>query len=127
MSVLTNYLYGHINKSVPKFIGLFTLFLLIHTQYCRGQKSSGKNDDNVVSITVVGQGKTIDEARANALRSAVEQAFGAFISSNTKIINDSIVKDEFSSISAGNILGYEELHQSQLSDLSFVLTLKTTV
>ena len=38
------------------------------------------NTDKTVTLTVSGTGKTLEEARLNALRSAIEQAFGAFIS-----------------------------------------------
>lgn len=37
-------------------------------------------DDKTVTLTVSGSGKTIETARLNALRSAIEQAFGTFIS-----------------------------------------------
>ena len=60
-------------------------------------------EDNSATLTVSGQGKTQDEAKQNALRSAIEQAFGAFISSNTEILNDELVKDEIVSVSNGNI------------------------
>ena len=35
-------------------------------------------DDKTVTLVVSGQGKTQDEAKQNALRSAIEQAFGGF-------------------------------------------------
>ncbi len=43
-------------------------------------------EDNSATLTVSGQGQTQDEAKQNAFRSAIEQAFGAFISSNTEIL-----------------------------------------
>ncbi|MBQ1281361.1 MAG: hypothetical protein IIY16_03855, partial [Oscillospiraceae bacterium] len=54
-------------------------------------------------------GATKEEATANALRSAIEQAFGTFVSANTQILNDDIVKDEIATISSGNIQEYSEL------------------
>ena len=62
-----------------------------------------------VKLTVSGQGTTKEEATANALRSAIEQSFGVFVSANTQILNDEVVKDEIATISSGNIKGYEEL------------------
>ena len=56
-----------------------------------------------VTLVVTGEGATKEEATNNALRSAVEQAFGVFVSANTEILNDEIVKDEIASISSGNI------------------------
>lgn len=50
--------------------------------------------DEVVTLTVNGQGQTKEQATTNALRSAIEQTFGVFVSSNTQILNDDLVKDE---------------------------------
>ena len=41
-------------------------------------------EERMVSLTVSGQGKTLEEAKHSALRNAIEQAFGAFISSKTE-------------------------------------------
>ena len=65
--------------------------------------------DNTIRLTVSGEGATKEEATANALRSAIEQAFGTFVSANTQIMNDDIVKDEIATISSGNIQEYSEL------------------
>ena len=83
--------------------------------------------DKTVTLIVTGQGKTIDEAKSNALRSAIEQAFGAFISSNTTILNDRLVKDEIVSVANGNIQKYDVLNETPLTDGSYVTTLKATV
>ena len=56
--------------------------------------STNANSENEVTLTVSGNGKTLEEAKNNALRSAIEQAFGAYISSKTEILNDNLVKDE---------------------------------
>jgi hypothetical protein len=85
------------------------------------------SNDKTVTITVTGQGKTIDEAKTNALRSAIEQAFGAFISSNTTILNDNLVKDEIVSVTNGNIQKYDVLNETPMTDGSYVTTLKATV
>ncbi len=85
------------------------------------------SNDKIVTITVTGQGKTIDEAKTNALRSAIEQAFGAFISSNTTILNDSLVKDEIVSVTNGNIQKYDVLNEIALPNGSYLITLKAIV
>ena len=59
-----------------------------------------------VSLVVMGQGSTHDAAVTSALRSAIEQSFGAFISSQTRIQNDVLVSDEIVAISSGNIKKY---------------------
>ena len=62
-----------------------------------------------VTLVVSGEGATKEEATANALRSAIEQSFGAFVSANTQILNDEIVKDEIATVASGNIKEYQEL------------------
>lgn len=86
-----------------------------------------ENKDKTVSITVSGSGKTIDEAKQNALRSAIEQAFGAFISTKTEIFNDQLIVDQMSSVSSGNIQSYEILNQSQFLEGTWGVTLKALV
>ena len=61
--------------------------------------------DNTIRLTVSGEGATKKEATANALRSAIEQAFGTFVSSNIQILNDDIVKDEKLTKSISNKIG----------------------
>lgn len=84
-------------------------------------------EDKTITLTVSGSGKTLEEAKTNALRSAIEQAFGAFISSKTEILNDQVVADQMASVSSGNIKSYEVLNESQLPDGSWGVTLKTIV
>ena len=62
-----------------------------------------------VKLTVSGQGATKEEATANALRSAIEQAYGVFVSANTQILNDEVVKEKIATIASGNIKEYKEL------------------
>jgi hypothetical protein len=85
------------------------------------------SDDKTVTLTVSGTGKTLEEARLNALRSAIEQAFGAFISSKTEILNDNLIKDEIISVSNGNIEKYNIISQLELPNHGFSIILNTTV
>ena len=71
-------------------------------------------------------GQTIDEAKNNALRSAIEQSYGAFISSKTEILNDNI-KDEIVSITNGNIHNYKIISQVKIPDGGYAVTLEATV
>ena len=84
-------------------------------------------ENKTVTLVVTGQGKTQDEAKQNALRGAIEQAFGTFISSKTEILNDDLVKDEIVSVANGNIQKFEIISEVQLSDKTFSLTLNATV
>jgi hypothetical protein len=84
-------------------------------------------DDKTVTLVVSGQGKTQDEARQKALRSAIEQAFGTFISSKTEILNDNLVKDEIVSVANGNIQKFEVLSEVKIPDGGYATTLKAIV
>ena len=83
--------------------------------------------DKTITITVSGSGKSQEEAKQSALRSAIEQAFGAFISSKTEILNDKVVADQIVSVSNGNIQSYSVLNESQLPDSTWGVTLKASV
>lgn len=84
-------------------------------------------DDKTVTLVVSGQGKTQDEARQNALRSAIELAFGTFISSKTEILNDSLVRDEIVSVANGNIQKFKIISDVQIPNGDYVTSLKATV
>lgn len=84
-------------------------------------------EDKTVTLTVSGTGKTLEEAKLNALRSAIEQAFGAFISSKTEILNDNLIKDEIVSVTNGNIQKYDVVTEVTLPKGSFAITLNATV
>ena len=86
-----------------------------------------ENTDKAVTITVSGSGKTQDEAKQSALRSAIEQAFGAFISSKTEILNDQVISDQITSVASGNIQSFDILNASQLPDGTWGVTLKALV
>lgn len=77
-----------------------------------GKKKEKKFKGDVgttISLVTTGSGDTKDEATKNALRNALEQTYGAFVSSNSQVVNDELVRDEIVSISTGNIVSYEEL------------------
>jgi len=85
------------------------------------------SDDKTVTLTVSGTGKTLEEAKLNALRSAIEQAFGAFISSKTEILNDNLIKDEIVSVASGNIMKYDVISQIEIPANGFAINLSATV
>jgi len=80
-----------------------------------------------VTLTVSGDGATKTEATQLALRSAIEQAFGVFVSANTQILNDELVKDEIATVSSGNIKKYEEIASAILPNGNTTVTLKAVV
>lgn len=82
---------------------------------------------DIVSLTVSSDGITKEDAIKKALRNAIEQAFGTFVSAKTAILNDELVKDEIITISKGNIISYEELFSVIMPDGRYFVTIKTNV
>lgn len=82
---------------------------------------------NEVSLVVSGEGQDKEEATLKALRSAIEQAYGTFVSANTTILNDQLVADEIVSLSSGNIQKYEYVSEAKMPDGSTYVTLSATV
>ena len=80
-----------------------------------------------VTLVVNGEGKTKEDATANALRSAIKQSYGVFVSANTQILNDKIVKDEIATIASGNIQEYKELGCVTMPDGRKSISLSATV
>lgn len=117
---------------------IFLLALLIGLPICSVQsiarnsvavpateEQSNVNDE----VTLVASGKATDSEKATtiALRSAIEQAYGTFVSANTTILNDDLVKDEIVTISNGNIKSYEVLSDVKCEDGQDMVTVKATV
>ncbi len=103
-----------------KYILLFAFITALNLMY-------SQTTENIVTLTTSGTGKTIEEAKNNALRSAIEQAFGAFISSKTEILNDEIVKDEVVTLSNGSIQSFVVLSEAKTSNELFIISIKSIV
>lgn len=82
---------------------------------------------NEVNLVVSGEGKNKEEATFKALRSAIEQAYGTFVSANTTVLNDKLVADEIVSLSSGNIKKYEYVSENKMPDGNTFVTLSATV
>lgn len=80
-----------------------------------------------VSLVVTGSGESKEIAVQAALRSAVEQAYGVFVSSNTTILNDELTKDEIATVSSGNIKSYQEIDSQLLEGSSWVVSVRAIV
>ncbi len=78
-------------------------------------KAPAKENDDI-EIVCLGSGSNHTDAVKMALRSAIEQAYGTFVSSNTKLLNDKLVADEIVSISSGNIKHYDILSEAQVGN-----------
>lgn len=108
-------------KSTSKLI-LMTVVLIFLQQIVIAQDTN-----KTISLVVNGQGKTQEEAKQNALRNAIEQAFGAFVSSKTEILNENLINDEIVSVANGNIQNYTVLDENTLPDGTKTIILKANV
>ena len=82
---------------------------------------------NEVTLTTIGTGSNEEQATLQALRSAIEQSFGTFVSANTTILNDRLVQDEIVSVSNGNVKEYQKLAVATLSNGQVSVSAKVTV
>lgn len=87
---------------------------------------SAQNTDDV-TLVVSASGETEELAVKNALRDAIEQTYGTFVSSNTSILNDELVKDEVVTISTGNIKEYSKISSIENNNGGVTVTLNVTV
>ena len=90
--------YSRVNLWVLLFIGSPIMVI--------GQTASG-----VVVIRDQGVGNSYQEALGMALTNGLTQSFGAYITSETIIEGDDVVKDEISRLTQGNILDYEVISE----------------
>lgn len=105
---------------MKKYTLLALCFVFFGSQFAQ-------TSEKTVLLTVSGQGSSLDNARQSALRTAIEQAFGTFISAKTEILNDEMVSDQITSVSAGNIQSFEILNEAQLPNNNWAVTLKALV
>ena len=61
-----------------------------------------------------GYGKNPDEALTQALRNAVEEAVGTYMTSTTRIENDDIIEDKILSLSRGFIKDFKKLSEMKV-------------
>lgn len=102
---------------IKKYLFWIVLFMTSWTAWAQ----------NDVSLVVSGEGKDKNEATFNALRSAIEQVCGTFISTNTTILDDRLVSDEVVSLSSGNIKNFEYVTESMLPNGNTLVTLQAVV
>lgn len=97
------------------------------SSYSTSQKQNVASSNDEVTLVVSADGATKEEATKVALRSAIEQAYGTFVSANTTILNDELVKDEIVTVSQGNIKSYSEIASERTPDGKNFVTLRATV
>tara|TARA_B100000780_G_C21121575_1_gene454361 strand:- start:2191 stop:3831 length:1641 start_codon:yes stop_codon:yes gene_type:complete len=84
-----------------------------------------QNPDEI-QLQTNGYGANENEAIMDALKMAVENAYGVFINTSTTIINDQLIEDEIKSLGKGNIIDYTIISQSKINN-TYSVNLKSTV
>ncbi len=92
-----------------------------------GKANFDSKSPSDIILTVSSSGKDKESAIQSALRNSIEQAFGAFISTKTELLNDKIILDGITSISSGNIKQYSIIEESILPNGIYTITLKVLV
>lgn len=105
-------------KQILQLLFLFLIVFISRPCYA--------GDKDEIALMVTSDGATKDDAIKNALRTAIEQTYGVFVSANTDILNDDLVKDEIATISSGNIKKFTEVSYSK-SENSHTVTLDVIV
>jgi len=115
----------HMNRILKYCI----LFILI------GSCSILKSQDDGITICATGYGENMDQAITASVRSALEQTFGVFLTSDTRTeINESTsselelsVVDEMASLTNGNIVSYEVISSGLLETGEAMVTTRCTI
>lgn len=114
-------------SGVLKSMKLFKTILIMCIALLASRTMVNAQNNPDVTLTVLGTGVNKEEAVTNALRSAIEQAYGVFVSSDLTILNDEVVRNEIATISKGNIKSYKELSVSLLPNNNYSVTLSAVV
>tara|TARA_B100000780_G_scaffold277151_1_gene247201 strand:- start:691 stop:2262 length:1572 start_codon:yes stop_codon:yes gene_type:complete len=80
-----------------------------------------------IQTTSSGYGPTEQEAINIALINALQETLGGYLSSNTKILNDKLVKDEISAITDGEVFKYKKLETKKISEQEYFVILDVTI
>lgn len=82
---------------------------------------------NEVQTVGIGSGSTKEIATQAAMRNALENVYGIYLSSSTNISNNKIVSDKISSVSFGKILSYKELDCEKNDSGEYLVTINASV
>lgn len=110
-------------KQIISILSVVVVMMILSPFQANAENTSNEE----IKLTVSSDGPTKDDAVKNALRTAIEQAYGAFVSANTTILNDELVKDEIVTISNGAIKEFSELSSFEKSEGGYCVTLNATV
>ena len=83
--------------------------------------------ERIEKVIVSGIGIDMDKAKQNAIRNAVEQVIGSYISSDTIVQNSTLLKDEVLSYSGGYVKDMKILSQGKNDDSLYSVKIEANV
>ena len=97
---------------------LFSIFFLLMTFIISAQ--------DIIEVSSTGHGNSKEQAINSALKTALNQFFGLYVSSDTKISGESLVFDNVTSLNKGVIVSYDIISENNF-DNSFFIILKARI
>ena len=92
--------------------GVLFIIILVSSSIIQAQKKGAE----FIKVVATAKGSTLEIAKKYALREALTQVYYEFISSDTRIVNDSIYSEEILSKTFGEIKKYEVLNDGYYAD-----------
>lgn len=105
----------------------FSLLIIAQLILCVFSISFAEEPDKVEKIIVTGMGMDADKARQNAIRNAVEQVIGTYVSSDTMVKDSLRIKDEILSYSGGYVKESRVISTEKSDDGLFSVKLEALV
>lgn len=99
-----------------------SFLLILSTTVCHAEEP-----EKTEKVVATGYGVNADKARENAVRNAVEQVIGTYVTSDTIVKNSQLVKDEILSFSGGYVKETWIISQKQDNDGLSVVQIEATV
>ena len=94
-----------------------SLFVLTQIVFCNVLIPTADEPEKVEKVIVTGVGINADKARQNAIRNAVEQVVGTYVSSDTMVKDSQLIKDEILSYSGGYVKESRVISTEKSDDL----------
>lgn len=104
------------------FLISISLLLLLPTGASHAEEA-----EKTEKVVVTGYGVNIDKAKENAIRNAVEQVIGIYVTSDTIVKNSQLVKDEILSFSGGYVTETKVISQKKDNDGLNIVQIEATV
>lgn len=98
-----------LSKKLLVLIVCFSLITIPAFTFC-------DEPEKIEKVIVTGVGIDADKAKQNAIRNAVEQVVGSYISSDTMVKNNTVLKDKVLGYSGGYVKDIKVLSQEKTDD-----------